>query len=627
MAALEPDDPASVGDYRLLSRLGAGGMGRVYLGRSPGGRLVAVKVVHAELVRRPEFRSRFRREVRAARLVSGAFTAPVIDADPDATQPWLVTSYIAGPSLAQRVAENGPMSPEAVLGLAAGLAEALLSIHSVNLVHRDLKPSNVLLAEDGPRVIDFGIVRTIEADSITSTGSMAGSPGFMSPEQVSGDEVAPASDVFCLGAVLAFAATGGNPFGGGPTPALLYRVVHNEPDVQAIADPALRSLISACLTKDPAGRPTPREILARVGPAGGEDIVAMSRAAQWQSAPASGAAPLPHPAVHDASAHPAAHEAGTPPVAPTPATRPHPRTPTQPDPDHPATQSDSAGAPPSLSEPHQQTAFSTPAAPPRARNRRAFLLSGAGVLAATGTGAGFWLNRSARDDAADKERAGTDGTGAAGGASPAPSATPRRPQPVGVWRLGEASGNVVRATVGGRNGTATDVRWNAGKDGAAAFDGSSSQVVIDGPVLQTGPGRSFTVAAWVCLPAEPDSFATAVSQAAASDSGFYLQYSGAEKRWAFARPGLWAVGYTVPAMNTWTHLAGVCDGPARKLRLYVNGVQEAAIDDTNPTVSTGPLLIGRAQYQGRPSGFFPGSIKDVRVFGQALTAARIKTLP
>ncbi|MEV6171290.1 LamG-like jellyroll fold domain-containing protein [Streptomyces sp. NPDC051954] len=612
MAALEPDDPVSVGDYRLLSRLGAGGMGRVYLGRSPGGRLVAVKVVHAELVRRPEFRSRFRREVRAARLVSGAFTAPVIDADPDAAQPWLVTSYIAGPSLAQRVAEDGPMSTEAVLGLAAGLAEALLSIHSVNLVHRDLKPSNVLLAEDGPRVIDFGIVRTIEADSITSTGSMAGSPGFMSPEQVSGDEVAPASDVFCLGAVLAFAATGGNPFGGGPTPALLYRVVHNEPDVEAIADPALRSLISACLAKDPAVRPTPREILARVGPAGGEDIVAMSRATQWQSAPASGAAPLPRPAVHDSSAHPAAHEAGEPSAAPTPATRPpHPRTPTRPYPDRPATQSDSArAASPSLSEPHQQTAPSTPA-----RNRRAFLLSGAAVLAATGTGAGFWLNRS-----------GTDGTGAAGGASPAPSATSRRPQPVGVWRLGEASGNVVRATVGGHNGTATDVRWNAGKDGAAAFDGSSSQVVIDGPVLQTGPGRSFTVAAWVCLPAAPDSFATAVSQEAASDSGFYLQYSGVEKRWAFARPGLWAVGYTVPTMNTWTHLAGVCDGPARKLRLYVNGVQEAAIDDTNPTVSTGPLLIGRAQYQGRPSGFFPGSIKDVRVFGQALSAARIKSL-
>ena len=205
MAALEPDDPRSVGDYRLLSRLGAGGMGRVFLGRSPGGRLVAVKVVHAELVRRPEFRSRFRREVQAARLVSGAFTAPVIDADPDAPRPWLVTSYIAGPSLEQVVAERGPLPTAAVLSVAAGLAEALVSIHAVRLVHRDLKPSNVLLAEDGPRVIDFGIVRTVEADSLTGTGQLAGSPGFMSPEQVGGGEITPASDVFCLGAVLAFA--------------------------------------------------------------------------------------------------------------------------------------------------------------------------------------------------------------------------------------------------------------------------------------------------------------------------------------------------------------------------------------------------------------------------------------
>lgn len=277
MSSLKPDDPRSVGDYRLLRRLGAGGMGRVYLGRSPGGRDVAVKVVHAELVRRPEFRSRFRREVEAARLVSGAFTAPVIDADPDAPLPWLVTSYIAGPSLEQAVVEQGPFGADAVRRLAAGLAEALVSIHSVNLVHRDLKPSNVLLAQDGPRVIDFGIVRSVEGDSITRTGHMAGSPGFMAPEQVSGDEITTASDVFCLGAVLAFAATGVNPFGDGPTPALLYRVVHNEPDVDAVEDPALRDLISACLAKDAADRPTPRDILTRVGSADAENTMALPR--------------------------------------------------------------------------------------------------------------------------------------------------------------------------------------------------------------------------------------------------------------------------------------------------------------------------------------------------------------
>lgn len=284
MSALEPDDPRSVGEYRLLGRLGAGGMGRVFLGRSPGGRLVAVKVVHAELLRRPEFRDRFRREVQAARMVSGAFTAPVVDADPDAPLPWLVTSYIAGPSLEQAVAERGPFDPQAVLTLAAGLAEALVSIHAAHLVHRDLKPSNVLLAEDGPRVIDFGIVRSVDADSLTGSGHMAGSPGFMSPEQVNGDEVTWASDVFCLGAVLAFAATGTNPFGAGPTPALLYRVVHNAPDVAAVADPALRSLIADCLAKDPAHRPAPREILARIGPLGGESATALPHAQQWTPA-------------------------------------------------------------------------------------------------------------------------------------------------------------------------------------------------------------------------------------------------------------------------------------------------------------------------------------------------------
>ncbi|MFE5036442.1 serine/threonine-protein kinase [Streptomyces sp. NPDC056683] len=202
MAALEPGDPRSVGEYQLLRRLGAGGMGRVFLGRSPGGRPVAVKVVRAELVAgQPEFRSRFRREVEAARKVSGAFTAPVVDADPDASLPWLVTSYIAGPSLQDAVAERGPLPATTVLDLAAGLAEALTSIHAAQLVHRDLKPSNVLLAEDGPRVIDFGIARSVESATITQAGLMVGSPGFMSPEQVAGSEVTGASDVFSLGAV------------------------------------------------------------------------------------------------------------------------------------------------------------------------------------------------------------------------------------------------------------------------------------------------------------------------------------------------------------------------------------------------------------------------------------------
>jgi serine/threonine protein kinase len=205
MESLEPEDPRYIAEYELLGRLGAGGMGRVFLGRSPGGRLVAVKVVQAELVREPESRTRFRREVEAARSVTGAFTAPVIDADLDAAQPWLVTSYIAGPSLQEAVTDQGPLPPTRVIAFAAGLAEALISIHAANLVHRDLKPSNVLLAEDGPRVIDFGIARGTDDVSITKTGYMVGSPAFMSPEQVNADEIGPASDVFSLGATLAYA--------------------------------------------------------------------------------------------------------------------------------------------------------------------------------------------------------------------------------------------------------------------------------------------------------------------------------------------------------------------------------------------------------------------------------------
>ncbi|MEU7207311.1 protein kinase [Streptomyces sp. NA03103] len=586
MSALEPDDPRSVGEYRLLGRLGVGGMGRVFLGRSPGGRLVAVKVVHAELLRRPEFRDRFRREVRAARAVSGAFTAPVVDADPDAPLPWLVTSYIAGPSLEQAVAERGPFEPQAVLTLAAGLAEALVSIHAAHLVHRDLKPSNVLLAEDGPRVIDFGIVRSVDADSLTGTGHMAGSPGFMSPEQVNGDEVTWASDVFCLGTVLAFAATGANPFGAGPTPALLYRVVHNAPDVAAVTDPALRSLIADCLAKDPARRPSPREILARIGPLGGESATALPHAPQWT------------PAVRPTRADAVPTQVVPPPAAPAapPRTRVEPARPPAP-------------APPEVRP--------TSAGTDGRRGRRAFLLSGAGALAALGVGTGFWLNRPAGPDTTDDS---------APGSSPSPSpATPLPPGPVGLWHLDETSGRIARDAAGGHDGTATGVAWqDAG--GGALFDGTGSQIVTAGPVLETGAGRSFTVAAWVRLSLVPDLFATAVSQDSADASGFYLQYSSEDHGWAFARPGVRAVGRTAPAAHVWTHLTGVCDGPARELRLYVDGVREAVVEDTAPAPATGAFIIGRASFAGEPRDFFPGAIRDVRAFDRALAPERIAKL-
>ena len=261
MHELQPEDPQLIGPYRLRGRLGAGGMGRVYLGLSPGGRAAAVKVIRADLAQDPEFRARFRREINVARKVSGLFTAPVIDAGLDGTVPWLATAYVPGPSLAEAVSQHGPLPPRSVLALAAGLAEGLNAIHAAGVVHRDLKPANVLLAEDGPRVIDFGISRAVEASALTHTGLVVGSPGFMSPEQAEGREVGPPSDIFSLGAVLAFAATGEGPFGTGSTPALVYRVVHSLPNLDHL--PAeVRPLVERCLAKDPARRPTAAQLLA-----------------------------------------------------------------------------------------------------------------------------------------------------------------------------------------------------------------------------------------------------------------------------------------------------------------------------------------------------------------------------
>src|SRR5580658_5750082 len=236
-------------------------MGRVFLGRSAGGRPVAVKVIRSELAADPDFRGRFRREVAAARRVNGLFTAMVVDADVDAEEPWLATAYVPGPSLAEAVRDHGPLPTGSVLALTAGLAESLAAIHAAGVVHRDLKPPNVLLAEDGPRVIDFGISRAAEATSMTRAGFVIGSPGFMSPEQAEGGEIGPASDVFSLGAVLVYAATGESPFGSGMTAALVYRVVHGAPRLDGV--PALiRRLVERCLAKDPAERPMVSELLA-----------------------------------------------------------------------------------------------------------------------------------------------------------------------------------------------------------------------------------------------------------------------------------------------------------------------------------------------------------------------------
>ena len=263
---LQPDDPGRIGPYRLRGVLGSGGMGRVFLGASADGQPVAVKVIRADLASDPEFRARFRREVTVARKVSSRFTVPLIDADADGPVPWLATAYVTGPSLADAVTEHGPLPVRSVLELAAGLAAGLSAIHAAGVVHRDLKPSNVLLAQDGPRVIDFGISVAAETSPLTRTGLLMGSPGYMSPEQVEGREVGAPSDIFSLGAVLAFAATGEAPFGSGSAPTLAYRAVYREVNLDRV--PAeVRGLIERCLAKDPGQRPTARdlEFAARTG--------------------------------------------------------------------------------------------------------------------------------------------------------------------------------------------------------------------------------------------------------------------------------------------------------------------------------------------------------------------------
>ncbi|WP_037674638.1 serine/threonine-protein kinase [Streptomyces griseus] len=274
MQPLGADEPTAMGPYRLLGRIGSGGMGRVYLGRSAGGRTVAVKIVHPHFALDEEFRARFRREVEAARRVGGAWTAPVLDADPDASVPWVATAYAAGPSLAGAVADGGALPEHTVRVLGAGLAEALTAVHDLGLVHRDVKPSNVLLTVDGPLLIDFGIARATDGTaSLTSTGVSIGSPGYMSPEQILGKGATGAADVFSLGAVLAYAAAGESPFPGDSSAALLYKVVHEEARLGQLGG-ELREVVEACLAKDPAVRPTPRDVALRLAPEGTARLVA-----------------------------------------------------------------------------------------------------------------------------------------------------------------------------------------------------------------------------------------------------------------------------------------------------------------------------------------------------------------
>lgn len=303
MESLRPGDPAFVGEYQLLARLGAGGMGVVYLARSPGERLAALKLIRREFAADPGFRERFGREIAAARRVSGLYTAPVLDADADAPLPWFAAGYVPAPTLSEAVAAIGPLPEPAVRALGAGLAEALQAIHRAGLVHRDLKPGNILLAEDGPRIIDFGIAKVTDATQFTDTGAMVGTPAFMAPEQIAGSKNAgPAADVFSLAGVLAYASTGAKPFGAQDSATVLYEVMYGQPRLDGVPA-SLRELLAACLDKEPVRRPelatvltalTPADPSALVSPALRREVAAKeAEATRVTSEPVTAPPPLP----------------------------------------------------------------------------------------------------------------------------------------------------------------------------------------------------------------------------------------------------------------------------------------------------------------------------------------------
>ncbi|WP_413102661.1 serine/threonine-protein kinase [Streptomyces sp. Inha503] len=489
MDPLGADDPQVIGAYRLLGRLGSGGMGRVFVGRSAGGRTVAVKVVHAHFALDEEFRARFRREVDAARRVGGAYTAPVLDADPEARIPWVATGYVAGPPLNQAVSDEGPLPEPSVRALGAGLAEALAAVHALGLVHRDVKPSNVLLALDGPRLIDFGIARATEGTvSLTTTGASIGSPGYMAPEQILGENVEGAADVFSLGAVLAYAATGEPPFPGDTSAALLYKVVHDEPRFGRELTGELRDLVAACLAKNPADRPTPEQIVRRLAPEDGAsglarpgwlpgalvervsrqvvellDLEAEAVASPSASEPSdarssdarssdAGPSVTESPAAEPSDTGPSAEDRPTPP--PAPARGPVPAAPVlgafgPPDPsyaDRPRGEDHPLPAPPP-SKPGGGRSVSLSAAVGGKKRPKALsctlVLSVAGALAAATTAAVlFQVLPGGSDDGSDQNA----------GAKPRPSATERQP---GAGDTGSEKGDVPKGFIGTWQGDLT----------------------------------------------------------------------------------------------------------------------------------------------------------------------------
>ncbi|MFD6109615.1 serine/threonine-protein kinase [Streptomyces yangpuensis] len=461
---LGPDDPTTVAGYRLGARLGAGGMGKVYLSHTPGGRPVAIKVIRPEFAEDPEFRRRFAQEIRSAQRVQGLYTAPVIDADTDGPRPWLATAYVPGPSLATAVSAHGALPVETVLLLVAGIAEALQVIHGAGIVHRDLKPSNVLLASDGPRVIDFGIAHAADATSLTGSGVFVGTPSFMAPEQASGRGVGPATDVFALGLIAAYASVGAPPFGEGPSHGVLYRIVHEEPELSGVP-PRLSELVIRCLAKDPAARPSVAEVIALCRTANGSTM--LRRPEDWlpaavtaeisarSAAPAPDLTPPPptHPPTASATAPGGAAYAPTTPSTPRPPAPPAtaPRTPSAPQPAHPSV---SPYAPTQFGAVAPRSAAPVPFQPqhpqhtqqmtgPRAGRRGPAVLAAVLALAVVGGAAVYGLTKgkdtgsgSGSGSGSGASSSASGGTGGGAGDAAKPPTGGARPDPAPVDHKG-----------------------------------------------------------------------------------------------------------------------------------------------------------------------------------------------
>ncbi|MGW1173555.1 serine/threonine-protein kinase [Kitasatospora sp. NPDC002543] len=472
-----------MGEYRLLRRLGAGGMGRVYLGRTAGGRTVAVKLVHEQYAADREFRVRFRNEVAAARRVGGRWTAPVLDADTEGAQPWVATGYVAGPSLGTAVRDFGPLPVAAVRSLGVGLAEALRAVHAQGLVHRDVKPSNVLLALDGPRLIDFGITRALDAaTALTRSGFVVGSPGYLSPEQAEGRGAGPASDVFSLGAVLAHAATGAAPFGSGVSAAvLIYRVLHEEPEL-GIPDRELHALVADCLAKDPARRPTPEQLLERLTAA---DPAAGGRLDRRDWLPPAIAAALASLAVElldldgDSPARVAAPTGRFGPAQPWPTGPRAPGAPTPGTPTPPSPSPYSSARPPSYGPPYPQ-----PPGPARRRPGTGVLLI-ASALAVAVAGTAVFL--ALRDDGTGGAHPDGASPSSSPSSSPASAASPLAP----VSAAPTPAGEVPAAFLGSWQGVLGSQQTYVKADFAITI----AQGRINDPVAQIhnneGPGTPY----------------------------------------------------------------------------------------------------------------------------------------